>query len=191
MPNKKEKTTVSSRNVTIENILIILLVLIVIILLVLFIRSKIAIAKKVEVENSKSKNEYVQAYKEQVKKNYIEEQNAQKQQREENEKLEEKLNNKMMETVYGATLPNEKVEITSIRFSIRLEDINILSIDVRNTTNQMLQNEKIQIQFLDENKNVIGSVEGMIETLDPNKDTFLDLELPNVDIYKIDSIRFV
>ena len=97
----------------------------------------------------------------------------------------------MMETVYGATLPNEKVEITSIRFSIRLEDINILSIDVRNTTNQMLQNEKIQIQFLDENKNVIGSVEGMIETLDPNKDTFLDLELPNVDIYKIDSIRFV
>lgn len=191
MPNKKEKTTVSSRNVTIENIFIILLVLIVIILLVLFIRSKIAIAKKVEVENSKSKNEYVQAYKEQVKKNYIEEQNAQKQQREENEKLEEKLNNKMMETVYGATLPNEKVEITSIRFSIRLEDINILSIDVRNTTNQMLQNEKIQIQFLDENKNVIGSVEGMIETLDPNKDTFLDLELPNVDIYKIDSIRFV
>lgn len=191
MPNKKEKTTVSSRNVTIENILIILLVLIVIILLVLFIRSKIAIAKKVEVENSKSKNEYVQAYKEQVKKNYIEEQNAQKQQREENEKLEEKLNNKMMETVYGATLPNEKVEITSIRFSIRLEDINILSIDVRNTTNQMLQNEKIKIQFLDENKNVIGSVEGMIEILDPNKDTFLDLELPNVDIYKIDSIRFV
>lgn len=191
MPNKKEKTTVSSRNVTIENILIILLVLIVIILLVLFIQSKIAIAKKVEVENSKSKNEYVQAYKEQVKKNYIEEQNAQKQQREENEKLEEKLNNKMMETVYGATLPNEKVEITSIRFSIRLEDINILSIDVRNTTNQMLQNEKIQIQFLDENKNVIGSVEGMIETLDQNKDTFLDLELPNVDIYKIDSIRFV
>lgn len=191
MPNKKEKTTVSSRNVTIENIFIILLVLIVIILLVLFIQSKIAIAKKVEVENSKSKNEYVQAYKEQVKKNYIEEQNAQKQQREENEKLEEKLNNKMMETVYGATLPNEKVEITSIRFSIRLEDINILSIDVRNTTNQMLQNEKIQIQFLDENKNVIGSVEGMIETLDQNKDTFLDLELPNVDIYKIDSIRFV
>lgn len=191
MPNKKEKTTVSSRNVTIENILIILLVLIVIILLVLFIRSKIAIAKKVEVENSKSKNEYVQAYKEQVKKNYIEEQNAQKQQREENEKLEEKLNNKMMETLYGRSLPNEQLEINSIRFSIRSEEKNILSVNVKNTSNQMFQNEKIQIQFLDENKNVIGSVEGMIETLDPNKDTSLDLELPNVDIYKIDSIRFV